>query len=411
MDEDKDVSTESQWVRKTLTTDSPVVHTSTPIRPFPFAKLKHEASPISITGQDKPYPNNSSTEQSESRGIKQESRPLLYNKDGSAMSAPSSPTFGNPRPVRLPITPKRYNGAKGADPADYLEHFERAAECNSWDGTMRLTQFPAYLTGYAASWYKAATAALERNLQQEWTWGTLRKAFLRSGTSSITRDDDEWKLLTRKQKPRESCLEYFFAMENMANKVNEDMPDQTRVKYIIRGLLPKFRKLVFMHNPNSTETLQTLLEKAEVTAKFEGSDEENDSEDEEVPSFHTMKDKRNIIHPPQSIEHPIKEDYNDLSKINARLDALERNRNNGFNGGNTTMPYRQRYEPGRQVRWNIPPRPTWQPTTMPPPPRPQLCYRCNKPGHFIRNCPVSDSSSGNERRWRPQRPGPPARNY
>jgi len=327
------------------------------------------------------------------------------------MSAPNSPTFGPPRPVRLPITPKRYNGAKGADPADYLEHFERAAECNSWDGAMRLTQFPAYLTGYAASWYKAATAALERNLKEDWTWSTLRKAFLRSGTSSITRDDDEWKLLTRKQKPKESCLEYFFAMENIANKVNEDMPDSTRVKYIIRGLLPKYRKLVFMHNPDSTEILQTLLEKAEVTAKFEGSDEDSDSADEEVPSFHTMKDKRVIVHPPSAIESADEKKYSPLEEITARLEALERNRNTGYNRGNINMPYRQRYEMERQVRWNVPQRPTWQPATTPLQPRPQLCYRCNKQGHFARNCPATDSSSGNERRWRPQRSGPPARNY
>jgi len=77
------------------------------------------------------------------------------------------------RPVRLSVTPKHFTGKYGSDFVEYLHSFEEAAKCNYWDEITMLTQFPAYLEGYAAEFYSAATASCRRDGRGPWTWVEL----------------------------------------------------------------------------------------------------------------------------------------------------------------------------------------------------------------------------------------------
>jgi len=138
-----------------------------------------------------------------------------------------------------------------------------------------VTQFPDYLDGYAAEFYRAATTSGRRDKRGPWTWVDLKKVFFKDGFVKHTETDNELKLLSRKQKVRESCLEYFFRMDNLANKVDERISDQKRIKHVIRGLRDDVKKMVIFYRLNNTEKLKTL-EKVEQSFHFTVADSENE---------------------------------------------------------------------------------------------------------------------------------------
>jgi len=79
---------------------------------------------------------------------------------------PMSHGSSNSRNVEEPAPVHR---GENTDPVEYMEHFERAASCNSWAKDMKLLQFAAFLTGYAYQWYKANTANRDRQRLPDWT--------------------------------------------------------------------------------------------------------------------------------------------------------------------------------------------------------------------------------------------------
>jgi len=173
------------------------------------------------------------------------------------------------RPVRIPITPQKFGGEKGSDSRSHLHNYNTISVCNGWNDQLKLTFFPLYLTNFAARWYTAATSERKRLNKGDWTWKELEDAFLRNATCSAVKADDEWELLSRKQRFHESPMEYFYEMQNLADRVSAKMPDSLRVKHTLRGLEPSILKQILLHNPTTMADLQTLLEWSEVGESLE----------------------------------------------------------------------------------------------------------------------------------------------
>ena len=170
------------------------------------------------------------------------------------------PSDSGLRPVRLPHTPSKFAGRKGEDAGAYLKSFNDISTCNGWTEYHKLTFFHLYLTNFAERWYAAATSERKRQGKGDWTWRELEEAFVRHASCSAVRADDEWTLLMRKQKPGESALDYFYDMQNLADRVSTSMSEAMRVKHTLRGLERGLRDRIKLHDPKTMERLRDLLE-------------------------------------------------------------------------------------------------------------------------------------------------------
>ena len=58
----------------------------------------------------------------------------------------------NQRPVRKALSPPYYYGKRGDNPQTFIATFEQISRANSWDDTVKLSQFPSYLRGFSQQW-------------------------------------------------------------------------------------------------------------------------------------------------------------------------------------------------------------------------------------------------------------------
>ncbi|CAG7821400.1 unnamed protein product [Allacma fusca] len=161
-----------------------------------------------------------------------------------------------PKVVRYAITAPKYSGIRGSDPGSHVSAFKIASEANAWDEAMSLLQFPSTLTGYALSWYASAKGRRQRE-RNPFNWRTLVDEFIANSTQGIYYGDDEFSLVERTQKEGESGQAYFYVTDQLADRADDDMSDERRIRYIKRGLLPAYFKQA---NPARCDTMKELLQ-------------------------------------------------------------------------------------------------------------------------------------------------------
>jgi hypothetical protein len=153
------------------------------------------------------------------------------------------------RPVRVAVVPQKFNGLRDQDPQIWVQNFDRAADSNGWTESIKLGQFPSYLTDKAMLWYTARTNERNRLNLPKWDWKTLKEEFLNcNGNIALRKEAAEFRLIHTQQKPSQSGYEYLIAMDNILNFVDPNMSDERRVKWVKRGLRPDTLKLVNLHN-------------------------------------------------------------------------------------------------------------------------------------------------------------------
>jgi hypothetical protein len=172
------------------------------------------------------------------------------------------------RPVNVPVTPRRFSGNAGSDAREYIQLFESTAKANYWSDEIMLAQLPLYLSNFASKWLKAATLARARQGKGDWTWEELKVAFIDGATECSSFVDDEYQFYNQTQRGDQSCLSFFYEMDVLANRCNNDVPEGTRVKYILRGLRPEVRSLIYVQDPKSMEELQKILHRYEENASI-----------------------------------------------------------------------------------------------------------------------------------------------
>ena len=163
------------------------------------------------------------------------------------------------RPVRHAITPAKYSGEKGSNPAQHLAAFNIAARANGWDENLKLIQFPGTLIKFSLSWYLAATEKKVRN-DQDWTWQTLKTEFLQHGTQGLFATDLEFLLMDRRQKDDETCLEYMYAVEQLMTQIDDEMDEDKKIKYLKRGLKAENFKRINLVPCRDMDELTNLFE-------------------------------------------------------------------------------------------------------------------------------------------------------
>jgi hypothetical protein len=175
-------------------------------------------------------------------------------------------TMADPfKPIRVAIK-SEYFGKTEDEPLDFVDIFNKASIANKWTEELKLIQFPSYLRGNALSWYNAKSRARTRNGEDPYTCKELTEDFLNSNGPVDTRQDAvEFKLMSMKQGQDETCYQFLIKIENLCNRLDLEMPDSRRIKYVLRGLREEVLKSINPPAPATVAELPNFLTKYDET--------------------------------------------------------------------------------------------------------------------------------------------------
>ena len=161
-------------------------------------------------------------------------------------------------PVR---NPENYNAATPVD--EWIQRYNQIATVNGWNDEQKLLLLPLYLEGTPASWYEMWESQERRNVtvmraEIPRTW-EMASAAMRKAFDHTIPDQQHWqaKLNLRIQGESESLQDYALDVLRLCDKVDRAMPESTKARHILEGILPSLQdKLLAFDNPN----VETILE-------------------------------------------------------------------------------------------------------------------------------------------------------
>ncbi|MES9880027.1 MAG: hypothetical protein ABW185_04015 [Sedimenticola sp.] len=147
-------------------------------------------------------------------------------------------------------------GGKASERGDiWLGYFERYACANAYNADKQKLLLPFFLKDHARVWFDALPEATKNDL------AALRAEFLTRFNGNNGLGDAS--SLNPQQRPGESCMDFFTrCQESIAGR---NFPANLQVTLLLNGLLPTFKSLVIMKNPQTLEEARQAICLAELT--------------------------------------------------------------------------------------------------------------------------------------------------
>ena len=237
--------------------------------------------------------------------------------------------ISNANQSKLSIEP--FTGRNPRALSKWLRQWEIDADSANWDDTIKLRKFPSYLRDYSALWYDQN---VKRRAVPPSTWQELKRLIKADLLSADHKSYLHGEIRNRKQAPNESVYNYILAMRDLCYELDNAMSDEDVLEHIYRGMNPEIAKLVRSHGPqtidNFTDKAKAAERGIEVCEAFSNSAKINSESQIAVALQHFGE---NIG---DAIKESFKEMTHDLKKLNLNKQnnvAFARNRpENRFNG-------------------------------------------------------------------------------
>jgi hypothetical protein len=172
--------------------------------------------------------------------------------------------------IASPVTLAPFDPAKDYV-EDWLERFEALSVGAGWDPKKQIGFLPLFLNEVARQWLQdwkreqaalplpSGTSAHPPPTYAE-TKAAMIKDFTRDGKDKIKASSQ---LRERKQKEGESIDAYIYSCIELANRANKNMPEEKKVKAIIRGLREYYFTQTFMKGFSTVAELKKHLRELE----------------------------------------------------------------------------------------------------------------------------------------------------
>lgn len=163
----------------------------------------------------------------------------------------------------LTITPGKFKGGVEENVEEYLTQFERVARANGWNDNKKKVILPCYLEGAALKWYENIEGTLGENI----TWAQISEGMKETFQGIAWEEQVEYRLRMRMQGETEPVEAYVQDVLNLCQKVDHNMVERSRIKYVLRGLRPSLLEKVMVMTNDTLANLMENIRKIE-TARF-----------------------------------------------------------------------------------------------------------------------------------------------
>ena len=131
--------------------------------------------------------------------------------------------------VDQPRTPEPFHGDPYEDAEDWLEGFERVADCNGWTEDRKLRRVYFALQDSARTWFENHEGALR-------SWDDFRRELLATYPSTDRRERAEAALQARNQRNNESVAMYVEDMSRLFRRSDPNMSEEKKLRHLMRGV-------------------------------------------------------------------------------------------------------------------------------------------------------------------------------
>src|SRR5277367_3679807 len=280
----------------------------------------------------------------------------------------------------LIIQPPYFDGQFGPAVSNWIWDFERVSEINGWDtDRLKLAAFPSYLTGLSKSWYNTchSTTCSEYTTWQQWA----------DEIKSTFREDFFGRLRTlegRKLQHDELVDKYCFEKIALCRYHDVKMEDEHIIHHLVEGLPKELREKLISYSDTDLNGFRVMLRKvirlrSETAQPTEQTPGWEKRPDEVKPS--TNFDGRNygILEPVARRENWSPDRVPSVDFASHSSDERRRKRS-------PTPPRRyRRWTASAYYNRETRRRAKRVKSTRTKDGRP-ICFNCNRPGHFARNC-------------------------
>jgi hypothetical protein len=249
------------------------------------------------------------------------------------------------------------------DTEKFLSTHESISETANWTDEAQISCLPMLLGPTAKQWFIQYRATTKPKI-----WAKVRDDLKNVFTSKAAPDRARSILRARNMKEGESVDSYVFAILGLCNKVSDTMPEDVKIKNIIRGLTPAYFQQAYTKGCKTIDELRDFLKSLEDAVHVYGP---------KAPFFQ-MLNNTTVQKEMQEIKSAISqlattsiEVQNILQRTPTAPNAFVRSaRSSGAGLGGTGPQRNAREQPrfGRTAGGDL------------------ICYNCRKVGHMSMNC-------------------------
>ncbi|KAK8762137.1 hypothetical protein V5799_026595 [Amblyomma americanum] len=157
---------------------------------------------------------------------------------------------------RLSIAPPVFKGTPEESVAEWLTCYEHVASLNCWDSDPKVKFLYLALDGDAKKWY---TTQLLTGAPSSWSdWAAKLKACFSSRHAA---EIAYLRLQNRMQLPTESPEQYFYDVMQLCARVDPKMPEEDRLRHLLRGLQPATIEKMIISNPTTCADFLQILQR------------------------------------------------------------------------------------------------------------------------------------------------------
>lgn len=197
--------------------------------PLPETQRTPDSSPVSSPGEITPVHVRTSRRL---QGLQPE-HGLLPDRIRTMNLSPQPPAAAAVSPAQIifnqPQTPIAFHGDATEDVEDWLDHFERVAECNGWNEDRKLRNVYFALQDSARTWFHNHETTLT-------SWHEFRQQLVATYSNMDRKERAELAIQARFQAPNESVTTYTEDMARLFRRADASMAEDKKVRHLMRGV-------------------------------------------------------------------------------------------------------------------------------------------------------------------------------